>query len=214
MELSVERRQWVGRVHAQQHRSSSSEERRKHWQEVHWQQVRLIRQQDSDDRRSQSLGLAEWSAEQHVKCNSIPARPSAWNTMYVLVITFYLVQFHTLNVQAIIGYFTPSLSLSPSEVMECMACSDNVVRAGLTPKYRDKDTLCKMLTYDTKPPSENKFQPRQHPSSPNVLIYDPPTPEFSVARITIPPGINEFTLPVTTGMLWWWHPRVKMACCC
>ncbi len=36
--------------------------------------------------------------------------------------------------------------------MECMARSDNVVRAGLTPKYKDVDTLASMLTYDTKPP--------------------------------------------------------------
>ncbi|PRP78688.1 mannose-6-phosphate isomerase [Planoprotostelium fungivorum] len=31
---------------------------------------------------------------------------------------------------------------------ECMACSDNVVRAGLTPKFKDVDTLCDMLTYN------------------------------------------------------------------
>ncbi|XP_068637973.1 mannose-6-phosphate isomerase 2-like isoform X2 [Aristolochia californica] len=31
--------------------------------------------------------------------------------------------------------------------VECMATSDNVVRAGLTPKYRDVQTLCSMLTY-------------------------------------------------------------------
>ena len=28
-----------------------------------------------------------------------------------------------------------------------MACSDNVVRAGLTPKFKDVATLCDMLTY-------------------------------------------------------------------
>ena len=49
----------------QQHRSS--EERREHWQEVHRQRVRLIRRQESDDRHYQSLGLAEWSAQQRVK---------------------------------------------------------------------------------------------------------------------------------------------------
>lgn len=30
---------------------------------------------------------------------------------------------------------------------ECMALSDNVVRAGLTPKFKDVDVLCNMLTY-------------------------------------------------------------------
>lgn len=33
------------------------------------------------------------------------------------------------------------------DCVECMACSDNVVRAGLTNKYKDVDTLCSMLTY-------------------------------------------------------------------
>lgn len=33
------------------------------------------------------------------------------------------------------------------ECIECMATSDNVVRAGLTPKFRDVSTLCSMLTY-------------------------------------------------------------------
>ena len=33
------------------------------------------------------------------------------------------------------------------ECIECMATSDNVVRAGLTPKNLDIQTLCSMLTY-------------------------------------------------------------------
>ena len=39
--------------------SSDSRERREHQREVRRQQVRLIRQQESDDCRSQSHGLAE-----------------------------------------------------------------------------------------------------------------------------------------------------------
>lgn len=35
--------------------------------------------------------------------------------------------------------------------VEIMACSDNVVRAGLTPKLRDVDTLCAMLDYTGGP---------------------------------------------------------------
>jgi mannose-6-phosphate isomerase len=38
------------------------------------------------------------------------------------------------------------------EIVECMACSDNVVRAGLTPKLKDVDTLVHMLTYNTTTP--------------------------------------------------------------
>ena len=63
------------------------EDRREHRREVHRQP---IQQQESDDRRSQSLGLAEWSAERHVKCNSILARLSAWNIMYALVLSLFL----------------------------------------------------------------------------------------------------------------------------
>lgn len=37
------------------------------------------------------------------------------------------------------------------DCVECMACSDNVVRAGLTPKFKDKDTLVDMLTYSRGP---------------------------------------------------------------
>ena len=33
------------------------------------------------------------------------------------------------------------------DCVEVMACSDNVVRAGLTPKLRDVPTLCSMLAY-------------------------------------------------------------------
>lgn len=31
-----------------------------------------------------------------------------------------------------------------------MACSDNTIRAGLTPKFKDLETLCDCLTYSTK----------------------------------------------------------------
>jgi len=31
-----------------------------------------------------------------------------------------------------------------------MACSDNVVRAGFTSKFKDVDTLINMLTYETQ----------------------------------------------------------------
>lgn len=33
------------------------------------------------------------------------------------------------------------------ELVECMAASDNVIRAGLTPKFKHADVLCESLTY-------------------------------------------------------------------
>ncbi|XP_019707493.1 mannose-6-phosphate isomerase 2 isoform X2 [Elaeis guineensis] len=48
-----------------------------------------------------------------------------------------------------IGANEPHAYIS-GDCIECMATSDNVVRAGLTPKYRDVQTLCSMLTYKQK----------------------------------------------------------------
>ena len=33
------------------------------------------------------------------------------------------------------------------DCVECMALSDNTIRAGLTPKFKDVETLCNMLHY-------------------------------------------------------------------
>ena len=35
------------------------------------------------------------------------------------------------------------------DLVECMANSDNVVRGGLTPKYKDTETLYQMLPYES-----------------------------------------------------------------
>lgn len=48
------------------------------------------------------------------------------------------------------------------ECVECMATSDNVVRAGLTPKHRDVTTLCSMLTY-RQVQSESLLEALFHP---------------------------------------------------
>ena len=66
-----------------------------------------------------------------------------------------------------------------------MACSDNVVRAGLTPKFKDVPTLCEMLNYTLKSAQDNLFKPTPHPDDPCVQIYNPPVPDFAVARIQV-----------------------------
>ncbi|KAJ6853619.1 mannose-6-phosphate isomerase 2-like isoform X2 [Iris pallida] len=70
------------------------------------------------------------------------------------------------------------------ECMECMATSDNVVRAGLTPKYRDVQTLCSMLTY--KPGFPEIL--RGIPLNPYILRYTPPFDEFEVDHCLLPSG--------------------------
>ena len=80
-----------------------------------------------------------------------------------------------------------------------MACSDNVVRAGLTQKYKDKDTLCEMLTYNST--SSEKITIGSHKALGNKYsqIFNPPTPEFAVARIKVPVDENEFWIPAVHG---------------
>lgn len=66
------------------------------------------------------------------------------------------------------------------DIMECMATSDNVVRAGLTPKLRDVPTLTSMLTYTSSPPSDQILPPVPYKSTSFTTLYDPPIEEFSI----------------------------------
>ncbi|KAL8759586.1 MAG: hypothetical protein Q9184_003569 [Pyrenodesmia sp. 2 TL-2023] len=78
------------------------------------------------------------------------------------------------------------------DIIECMASSDNVVRAGFTPKFQDIPTLTSMLTYSYAPISEQKMKPVDYPyvtlnrtaysSSSSAILYDPPIEEFSVVK--------------------------------
>lgn len=68
------------------------------------------------------------------------------------------------------------------DVVECMAASDNVVRAGLTPKYKDIQTLTSMLTYNSAPAEEQKMKPSRFQDCIYSTLYDPPIEEFSVVR--------------------------------
>ncbi|TGO14116.1 hypothetical protein BTUL_0058g00410 [Botrytis tulipae] len=78
------------------------------------------------------------------------------------------------------------------DIIECMAASDNVVRAGFTPKFKDVDTLTSMLTYSYAPISEQKMVPVDYPyatlnataysSGSSATLYDPPIAEFSVVK--------------------------------
>eukprot|EP00475_Leptophrys_vorax_P000179 TRINITY_DN10104_c0_g1_i1.p1 TRINITY_DN10104_c0_g1~~TRINITY_DN10104_c0_g1_i1.p1 ORF type:complete len:476 (-),score=11.24 TRINITY_DN10104_c0_g1_i1:1194-2621(-) len=80
------------------------------------------------------------------------------------------------------------------ECIECMAASDNVVRAGLTPKFRDTDTLCAMLTYHQGPPQVLSGTP----VAPYVSLYTPPFDEFEVERVAVPVG-HTAALPELSG---------------
>ncbi|QKX62256.1 uncharacterized protein TRUGW13939_09415 [Talaromyces rugulosus] len=78
------------------------------------------------------------------------------------------------------------------DIIECMASSDNVVRAGFTPKFKDVSTLKSMLTYSYAPIEEQKMEPTEYPyallnttaytSGSSTLLYDPPIEEFAVVK--------------------------------
>ncbi|KAK7316186.1 hypothetical protein VNO77_35001 [Canavalia gladiata] len=70
------------------------------------------------------------------------------------------------------------------ECIECMATSDNAVRAGLTPKHRDVKTLCSMLTYKQGSPEILKGVP----INPFVNRYIPPFEEFEIDCCVLPQG--------------------------
>lgn len=68
------------------------------------------------------------------------------------------------------------------ECIECMATSDNVVRAGLTPKNRDVKTLCSMLTYNQVYPETLKGEAL----GAYTKRYSPPFDEFEVDHFALP----------------------------
>ena len=78
------------------------------------------------------------------------------------------------------------------DIVECMASSDNVVRAGFTPKFKDVDTLSSMLTYSYAPIEEQKMHPADYTfvklntiafqSESSSILYDPPIDEFAVVK--------------------------------
>lgn len=79
------------------------------------------------------------------------------------------------------------------DIIECMASSDNVVRAGFTPKFKDVSTLTTMLTYSYAPIEEQKMQPTEYPyatlntvaytSGSSTILYDPTAiEEFAVIK--------------------------------
>lgn len=70
-----------------------------------------------------------------------------------------------------------------------MATSDNVVRAGLTPKFKDVDVLVDMLTYGYGSAESQKMAPVKYGQ--HSLLYDPPIDEFAVILTKLNEGETE-----------------------
>lgn len=88
-----------------------------------------------------------------------------------------------------IGPNFPHAYLS-GELVECMANSDNVVRAGLTRKFQDRETLLSMLDFGAGLPSI--FAPRDHLVEPGRIRLSP-APEFFLERCTAEKGRFDFS---------------------
>lgn len=77
-----------------------------------------------------------------------------------------------------------------------MAASDNVVRAGLTPKFKDVEVLTKMLTYQAKSSADQLLTGALYAT--HSLLYDPPIDEFSVILTALAANDKE-SLPGSEG---------------
>lgn len=108
------------------------------------------------------------------------------------------------------------------DCVECMACSDNVVRAGLTSKYKDVDRLLSMLLYEPRTRDELRFlghsrlienppaTPLMDPIKPNgkmatqpeILTFAPPIDDFAVDMIMVPSSCHALELlPVASASI-------------
>ncbi|XP_015114331.1 mannose-6-phosphate isomerase [Diachasma alloeum] len=79
------------------------------------------------------------------------------------------------------------------DCMEIMSCSDNVVRAGLTPKLKDVPTLIEMLTYNCEAAELKRYKPVKEDEF--CEVFRPPIKDFAVAKIELPPGTTSYDLP-------------------
>ncbi|XP_064615035.1 mannose-6-phosphate isomerase-like [Liolophura sinensis] len=114
------------------------------------------------------------------------------------------------DIGCFVAYFLNLMKLQPGQAMfleanlphaylsgncmECMACSDNVIRAGLTSKYIDKVTLVKMLNYTGQPATRNLFKPRKDKHDPCVELYEPGVKDFCVSKVQLSHSVSNYTL--------------------
>jgi len=93
-----------------------------------------------------------------------------------------------------LGANEPHAYLS-GEIVECMATSDNVIRAGLTPKFKDVNALCSSLTYRQ---GECPVMGGQE-VEPGLRLYRPEFEEFEVWRMNLVEEQGSLSLPGTKG---------------
>ncbi|XP_041352490.1 mannose-6-phosphate isomerase-like [Gigantopelta aegis] len=136
-----------------------------------------------------SLDTNKGDAEKHVSdvllklSKEFPGDVGAFSIYFLNIIT--LVPGEAMFLEANL----PHAYLS-GDCMECMACSDNVVRAGLTFKYVDVHTLVEMLDYTGRSIAKTKFKGLEDGTDIRTTVFKPPVYEFAVARYEVPAGKN------------------------
>ncbi|KAI8825307.1 mannose-6-phosphate isomerase [Fimicolochytrium jonesii] len=85
------------------------------------------------------------------------------------------------------------------DCVECMAASDNVIRSGLTPKFKDVDTLVNCLTYNYGPADAQILRGDPYKSTKHTTLYDPPIDEFSILRTKLDSQGEKETVPAIDG---------------
>uniref|UniRef100_A0A915NKL2 Phosphomannose isomerase type I helical insertion domain-containing protein n=1 Tax=Meloidogyne floridensis TaxID=298350 RepID=A0A915NKL2_9BILA len=77
------------------------------------------------------------------------------------------------------------------DCVECMALSDNTIRAGLTPKFKDVVTLCENLTYKMSGPPIFESKKLEN----GIVEYSPPVEEF-VQNVSILQSIQAASIMI------------------
>lgn len=92
-----------------------------------------------------------------------------------LLVLFFLNLVHLKKGEAI--FTKPGIphAYLQGNILECMSNSDNVIRAGLTPKYKDIEALLQVLTYDLSAPKILKGMKKG-----NALTYKTEATEFEI----------------------------------
>ncbi len=98
-----------------------------------------------------------------------------YNTDVGLLILFFLNLVKLKSGQAIFTKPGVPHAYLKGNILECMSNSDNVIRAGLTPKFKDVDSLLKVLRYESNFPKIIKGTKRE-----NSLIYQTEAKEFQL----------------------------------
>lgn len=76
-----------------------------------------------------------------------------------------------------------------------MSCSDNVVRAGLTPKFKDVENLLSMLVYDGARAKDKLFDPTIIDNDHQYTwLFKPPIKDFAVAKIETPSNVDNYEI--------------------